>query len=115
MDALCGRPMIVMIRQGSSLMPATQIVLAPEYRTATQTALALQIPIAVLCLLMLDGGQLARVCGIAMLGFWIVAAEIAVRRPWSPTKTDLWYWRWGFVPCFVLAGFVGHALGRFPW
>ena len=59
--------------------------------------------IAGLCLLMLDGGQLARVCGIALLAFWIVAAEIALRCPWLPTRGDLWYCRWRFVPCLATA------------
>jgi hypothetical protein len=87
-------------------MDNSTVVLSPAYREATSLALLIQIPIAIICMSVLDGGALARVCGIAMLAFWIVAAEVAVRRPWSPTKADLWYWRWGFLPCLALAIFL---------
>jgi hypothetical protein len=73
-----------------------------EYRKAAQVALAIQIPAAILCMLVLDGGYTARVCGIAILAFWLVAAIIASRRPSAPSAVDLWYWRWGFVPCFMV-------------
>jgi len=78
-----------------------QALISPQYRKAMQVALGLQIPISIICLLVLDFGRLARICGIAMLGFWLVAALIAIRRPWAPTSTDLWFWRWGFILCFV--------------
>jgi hypothetical protein len=84
-------------------MNSSDAVLSSEYREATRIALSLQIPIAIICLLILDQGQLARICGIALLAFWMLAAEIALRRPWTPTRMDLWYWRWGFVPCFAAA------------
>ena len=96
-------------------MPAAREIVSVEYRKATLVALAIQIPTAILCLLLLDDGTMARLCGIAMAAFWIAAALIAVRQPNSPSAIDLWYWRWGFVPCFVLtlvcaAWFAGNRI-----
>jgi hypothetical protein len=92
------------------MMSTGSPILSLEYRKATRHALLVQTPIAVLALLLLDGGYTAKVCGLAMLGFWLVAALIAVRRPWNPTAFDLWYWRWGFIPCFVFALFLAAML-----
>ena len=87
-------------------MNTTSAIISTEYRKAARVALGMQIPIAILCVLMLDSGRTAKICGAAMLGYWLVAAVIAVRRPWKPSAADLWYWRWGFVPCFVFANVV---------
>jgi hypothetical protein len=82
-------------------------LLSPQYRDATRTAFWIQVPIAVVCFLMLDSGVTARYCGTAMLGFWLGMAFIAARRPWTPTENDLHYLRWGFIPMFVAVRFVG--------
>ncbi|MDZ4688981.1 MAG: hypothetical protein SH850_28225 [Planctomycetaceae bacterium] len=91
-------------------MKLEQPVLSPRYRDAVQAALALQLPIALLCLLMLDFGQLARICGMAMLAFWCVAAWVAATRPWTPSRGDLIYCRWGFVACFAFAMWMGGVI-----
>jgi hypothetical protein len=91
-------------------MNDTRELMSPKYREAMRTALWTQIPIAILCFLMLDGGVSARYCGTALLGFWLGAAFVAARRPWNPTYVDLWYWRWSFIPCFVLVGVLASLL-----
>jgi hypothetical protein len=78
-------------------------IISPHYRSAAGRALRVQIPLAIVSALMLDGGRIARCCAAALLGFWIVALVIAFRRPWAPTQFDLWLWRWGFLPCFIIA------------
>ncbi len=78
-------------------------VLSSRYREATKVSLALQLPLGLVCLLILDFGRMAQICGVAMLAFWIVAFVIAARRPWSPSLSDLLFWRWGFVGCFAVA------------
>lgn len=93
-------------------MESGRELLSPEFREATRVALALQIPFAILCLLLLDGGRMALICGVAMLGFWCIAGVIAVRRRWSPTFGDLFFWRWGFVACFALAVLMASLADR---
>jgi hypothetical protein len=90
-------------------MDAARAIISPEYRRAVRVALCVQIPAALVCLLLLDGGRTAQICGIAMLGFWLVAAAVAAHRPWTPSAADLWFWRWGFIPCFVLALLLAAA------
>ena len=90
---------------------ASPDLMSRDYFKAARVALCVQIPVAILCLLVLDRGQAARLCGVALIGFWMVAALIAVRRPWNPSAMSLWFWKWGFLPCFA-AMVAAAALGR---
>jgi hypothetical protein len=84
-------------------MRSTVLPLSDSYRGAIHFALLQQVPCALLCLLLLDGGRTAKVCGVAMLGFWAAAAIIMARRPSSPGPGDITFLRWGFLPLFALA------------
>jgi hypothetical protein len=84
-------------------MRSTTLPLSSLYREAVYFTLRQQVPLALLCLLLLDGGRTAKVCGIAMLGFWVGAVMIIARRPTSPNPGDLAFLRWGFLPIFGLA------------
>jgi hypothetical protein len=56
-----------------------------------------------LCLLLLDGGRMARLCAATMLGFWAGAALIMARRPLTPGGRDMAFLRWGFLPLLAAA------------
>jgi hypothetical protein len=88
----------------------TPLPLAPAYRGAVKVALALQVPIAILLLLMLDGGFSARIGGCVMAGFWIGAAVIMVRRPKEPKPLDLLYVKWGYAPLLLLGLAIAGAI-----
>lgn len=77
--------------------------LHPAYRAAVKAALALQIPLTVLLLLILDGGRLAKIGGCAMIGFWLGAAVILLRRPLAPRMTDVVYLRAGYLVLLFVA------------
>ncbi|MEX1229295.1 MAG: hypothetical protein WEB58_03590 [Planctomycetaceae bacterium] len=83
-------------------MDASKPVISPLFRDAFITGLKIQLLLAMLSLMILDSGRTAKICGLSLLGFWIVAALIALQRPWTPTRGDLLFWRWGFVPAFAL-------------
>lgn len=87
-------------------MRSTVLPLSSFYREAIFFTLRQQVPCALLCLLMLDGGHMARVCGIAMLGFWSAAAMFMARRPQSPSPHDLRFLRWGFLPLFAVTALL---------
>ncbi len=93
-------------------MRSTVLPLDSRYRGALYGALFQQVPCALLCLLMLDGGRMARICGIAMVGFWAVAAIIMVRRPSAPGAWDLRFLRWGFWPVFGLAVLMAQLVSE---
>lgn len=82
---------------------ARRVMLSAQYHPPDRCTLLQQIPIAIICLLMLDFGQSARVCGIAMIGFWLGTAAIWTRRPHNPLATDICFIRWGFLPLFAVA------------
>jgi len=83
-------------------MSRATVVLSPDYDRAARVALALQIPIALVALLLLDHGHMAKLCGLSMIAFWTAAGLIAARRPLTPNLRDLWFWRWGYVPLLAL-------------
>jgi hypothetical protein len=93
-------------------MDGDQEILSPKYRDAARASLWLQVPLGVISILMLDGGGTAKVFAVTLAGFWLSAFLLAFRRAFSPTTTDLMFWRWGFLPCFVLAHFVAQCLER---
>ncbi len=75
-------------------------VISSKYDAPVRETLNLQIIIAILSMLMLDGGIAARVVGAAMLAFWLSVAFLTIRRPFSPPTRDLELIRWGFW-CFL--------------
>jgi hypothetical protein len=89
---------------------STVLTLTDRYREAVHFTLLQQVPFAVLCLLQLDGGRMARVCGVAMLGLWAAAGLIMARRPTSPQPGDLTFVRWGFLPLFALAALLAQLI-----
>lgn len=92
-------------------MHTSSLRLSSRYRDAIYfTLFSQQLPIAVLCLLLLDGGRCARVCGIAMVAFWSAVALVMARRPDAPEPSDLLYLRWGFLPVLVLSGCLRNLL-----
>jgi hypothetical protein len=51
----------------------------------------------------LDGGQVAQVCGVALVAFWAAAALAIYRCPQIPSLADLQVIRLGYLPVAVLA------------
>ena len=91
-------------------MQSTVLPLSSRYREAIVFTLIQQVPCALLSLLMLDGGIMARICAITMLGFWAAVALVMVRRPLSPSSFDIMFLRWGFFPLYSLVFGLGVAL-----
>jgi hypothetical protein len=92
-------------------MHATVLSISPLYRAQVYfTLFTQQFPAAILGLLMLDGGRSARVCGVAMLSFWLAAALIVARRPATPEKADLIVLRWGFLPLLALVALLARLV-----
>ncbi len=86
--------------------------ISPNYRSPIFEAVALQVLLGLLSLLILDGGTTARICGIALVAFWGGATVLIWRRPHFPTKTDIVLLRFGYLPLVVLAFFLVHFIWR---
>lgn len=82
---------------------ASAAVVSAEYDSPVKFALLLQVPLALLSLLALDGGIAQKVCGVAMASYLAGACLIWLRRPQSPTRSDLYFLKWGFLPILALA------------
>jgi hypothetical protein len=91
-------------------MQSTVLPVTDRYREAIYFSLRQQVPWALLSLLFMDGGNMARICAIAMLGYSAVLALMLIRRPHSPTSFDIMFLRWGFFPLYSLVFGLGVAL-----
>lgn len=77
-------------------------IISPEYDRVIRKSLVTQAAIGLLAALMLDGGTMARVVGVAVLAFWLCVAVVILRRPRKPTSLDLGMIRWGFWPVLIV-------------
>ena len=89
-----------------------QLPISTNYRQAIFDALVLQVVLGILSLMILDGGQIAQICGIAMLGFWGGVTTLICRRPHTPTPTDITLIRFAFLPLLLASFFLVSFIWR---
>jgi hypothetical protein len=77
------------------------IPISESYRSAVRMALIISLIFGVMSALVLDGGELARLTGIALAVFWGAVAVIMLRRPRNPTSFDLFLIRYGCGPLII--------------
>jgi hypothetical protein len=80
--------------------------ISPQYDSAIFEGLAIQIALGVVSRLILDFGQTAQLCGIALVAFWGGAAVLIWRHCQSPSRADLWLIRFGYLPVIVMTFFL---------
>lgn len=75
--------------------------LSPKYHGAIEMAIAWQLIILLTTALMLDGGMLFRLSLVGAGAHWALILICLVRRPETPTRMDLGFIRFGYVPVGV--------------
>ncbi len=90
---------------------ATTTALSP-YREAIKSALLQQGIVLVFTAGILDGGDLFRICLIALIAFWTGVGLIRRHRPKSPTRLDLILIRGSYLMLCILAFFLVHVSWR---
>lgn len=88
-----------------------RLPIAAKYDSAIYDALLLQIVLGILSAMILDGGVMAQVCGIALVAFWGGVAVLIWRQPQSPSRVDIGLIRFGYLPLIIISGF----LSGFVW
>ena len=92
-----------------------RLPISPKYDSPIFEAVALQIVLGLLSLLILDGGEVAQICGIALVAFWSGAVVLIWRHPQSPSRLDLELIRFGYLPVvvisFLLTGWIWNLRG----
>ena len=78
--------------------------------SALKFGIALQLCLLVLTALVLDGGQLFRLCSVAATGYWLGVAMIVVRRKTTPTRLDLYFIRYGNLVLLVLVPLIADVV-----
>ena len=84
-----------------------------SFVSALKTAVIVQMILLVLTALMLDGGQMFRLCLMAVVVHWIGIGIVAVRRGAVPTTLDLLFMRYGAVILTIAAPFVAAVVYSF--
>jgi hypothetical protein len=80
------------------------------YLPAVLTGFVVQVLLFLLTGLVLDFGRTNRLCAIALVGHWVGVLLVLHRRPLSPTRSDLWFIRWGAVPLLLAAPWVAELV-----
>ena len=83
---------------------------APAYLDGFKLAVVEQVLILGVAALVLDGGWLIRVCGMAALAYWGASALIVARRPSAPTPLDLVLIRYGSLILPLSVGGLASSL-----
>ena len=87
-------------------------IISPSYKKPIIMALTVQVLVALLSGLILDGGTVARICGIALVAYWGGVAVLIWRRPQNPTKVDLALIQLGYFLVIVLAWFLVFGIWK---
>ena len=83
-----------------------RLPISPKYDSAIYEAVALQILFGLLGLMILDGGGIAQICGIALVAFWGGAVVLIWRHPQSPSRADIECIRFGYLPLIIISYFL---------
>jgi hypothetical protein len=86
------------------------VPISDSYRKPIFDAVVLQVILGILSLMMLDGGDCAHISGAALLAFWGGTAVLIWRHPRNPTKIDLKWIQFGYLPVLVFAFIVIHLV-----
>jgi len=82
--------------------------ISSKYDSAIFEAVAFQIVLAILGLLVMDPIGVPEVFGIALIAFWGGAIVLIWRHSQSPTAVDLELIRFGYLLVIVIAAFLTH-------
>jgi hypothetical protein len=86
--------------------------IAKPYRRAMIFAVSYQVPLGILCGLMLDGGLSFQIFGMAMAGFWPSVALIIRRSPKQASKLDLLWIRAGGLLVMIVVATVAPVVWK---
>ncbi|MFN0125902.1 MAG: hypothetical protein ACKV19_04355 [Verrucomicrobiales bacterium] len=87
--------------------------IASSYRSPVIHALVLQTVVVVLCrVCVLDFGQSAQICGLALIAFWLGTVLVWWRRPMAPTALDILWIRWGYLVVLLVSAVLIPAIWR---
>ena len=84
--------------------------LARQYKSAVIFAASQQAITGILSAMLLDGGVVLGIWCFTVLACWMGVVVIAIRRPLTPTRSDILFIEFGFIPLFIFACFVSFSL-----
>ena len=83
-----------------------RLPISPKYDSPIFDAVALQMMLGLLAVLIMDGGGIAQIFGIALLAFWGGAIVLIWRRPQLPSRLDIKLIRFGYFPVVLISFFL---------
>jgi len=97
------------------MIAAKQTSRLRELQSTLGWGLLMQVVLLMLTALLLDGGYCGRICGCAMVGYWLMVGWLALRRRNALTKTDAVLIRSGSSIWLAIAVLVEIALEYFSY
>jgi hypothetical protein len=92
------------------MIAAKQTSRLRELQSTLGWVLLMQVVLLMLTALLLDGGYCGRICGCAMVGYWLMVGWLALRRRNALTKADAVLIRSGSFIWLAIAVLVEIAL-----
>ena len=88
-------------------------LLAPSpYKESLKAAIIQQGIVLLLAAGILDGGDVFAICLIAVVAFWVGVWLVRRHRPTAPSRLDLVFIHWGYMPLCVMTFFLVHCFWR---
>ena len=82
------------------------------YEDAFKFSISYQLPIGILTLMTLDGGQLFRYWAVAFTAYTVSAIMIMLRKAQAPNKTDLTYLKFGSLIILIITPIIMGIVWR---
>lgn len=82
-----------------------------ELQRALKASLVVQIALLMFSALILDGGAIGHLLGVAMAGYWLWVGWLAIRRGKDLTKVDAIMIRVGYFIWIIVTILVGMGIG----
>jgi len=93
-------------------MKESQSRFSPAYRGTLVIVVSQQILLGLLCGMMLDNGLFGSLFLYSLVSFWIGFITILARRPYNPTKTDLFVIKWGTFLLFLVSILISPIIWK---
>jgi hypothetical protein len=82
------------------------------FMSALKVGVVTQLVLFILTALIMDGGRTNRMCVMAIIGYWIAAAAILIRRRHTPTRVDLLFLKYGIWGLMIVTPMIARLVYR---
>ena len=90
----------------STVVDGEIVRVSPQIRSAVRFSLAVQLPILLVSAFIVDHGSTFQHAYFAFVGFNSLLLSTLIFRPKTPSRSDLWLIRFGYLPTLAATFFI---------